>query len=193
MQISVILAHPRPGSFNHAIASAAAEALLNARRTVNFHDLYAEKFDPLLTADELGSEPPTSPQVRAHTREITSADGIVIVHPNWWAQPPAILKGWVDRVIRQGIAYEFRAEGPVGLLKAKAAVVFNTSNTPLDQEMTLYGDPLQNLWKTCIFDFCGIKSFVRRNYTSVIMSTPQQRAAWLADVRDVVASAFAEK
>lgn len=55
-------------------------------------------------------------------------------------QPPAILKGWVDRVIRAGVAYEF-AEGdsgegvPIGLLKAKSALVFNTSNTLEEREL----------------------------------------------------------
>ena len=53
-------------------------------------------------------------------------------------QPPAILKGWIDRVMRPGVAYEFLEGGsgkgvPNGLLKAKAALVFNTSNTPEDR------------------------------------------------------------
>ena len=70
----------------------------------------------------------------------------MIVHPNWWGQPPAILKGWVDRVFRPGIAYRFvegdAGEGvPIGLLKASAAVVFNTSNTPDARERFAFGDP----------------------------------------------------
>jgi len=46
--------------------------------------------------------------IKQHCEEIALVDGIVIVHPNWWGQPPAILKGWVDRVIRPGVAYEFQ-------------------------------------------------------------------------------------
>ena len=62
------------------------------------------------------------------------AEGIIIIHPNWWGMPPAILKGWVDRVMRPGVAYEFlegdSGEGvPRGLLRARRAIVFNTSNT----------------------------------------------------------------
>ena len=130
MQISIILAHPDPGSFNHAIARAAVDRLRGNGHKVRFHDLYAEGFDPLLPASEVPAGAALPPEIEAHCEEIVAADGIVIVHPNWWGQPPAVLKGWVDRVIRPGVAYNFldgdTGEGiPVGLLRVRAAVVFN--------------------------------------------------------------------
>jgi NAD(P)H dehydrogenase (quinone) len=147
MQISIILAHPAPGSINHAIAKAAAEELLRAGHIVRLHDLCAEGFNPLLPAGEIPKAAVLPDDVRIHCEEISQADGIVIVHPDWWGQPPAILKGWVDRVLRPGVAYEFldgdAGEGiPRGLLKARAAVVFNTSNTPAKREAEVFGDPL---------------------------------------------------
>jgi NAD(P)H dehydrogenase (quinone) len=62
---------------------------------------------------------------------LAAADLILVLHPNWWGQLPAILKGWVDRVFRLHTAYSYPAgvgpEGvPVGLLKARVALVFNT-------------------------------------------------------------------
>jgi len=134
MQISIILAHPDPGSFNHAIAQTAVEAIRANGHKVFFHDLYQENFDPLLNHKEMAKDVALPAPIKQHCAEIAMADGIVIVHPNWWGQPPAILKGWVDRVIRPGIAYEFlegdTGEGiPKGLLKARAVLVFNTSNT----------------------------------------------------------------
>ncbi len=134
MRISIILAHPDVQSFNHAIAQTAAEKLKRNGHNVVLHDLCAEGFDPLLPACEFPQQASLPDEIERHCREISAADGIVIVHPNWWGQPPAILKGWVDRVIRPGVAYKFldgdSGEGvPVGLLRAKAAVVFNTSNT----------------------------------------------------------------
>ena len=136
MKLSLILAHPDPGSFNHAIAETARQTLLRSGHTVFFHDLYAENFDPILPAHEIPKDAALSAEIARHCAEIAAADGIIVVHPNWWGQPPAILKGWIDRVIRPGVAYEFLegddGEGvPVGLLKATTAVVFNTSNTPL--------------------------------------------------------------
>ena len=125
--LSVILAHPRHGSFNHAIATTAVQALELQGHEVWFHDLYQENFDPVFLAPERERQAYLPPFLEQHCREIAKAQGIVIVHPNWWGQPPAILKGWVDRVLRPGVAYRFlegdQGDGvPVGLLQAKAAL-----------------------------------------------------------------------
>ena len=132
---------------------------------------------------------------KTHCDEIQKADGIFIVHPNWWGQPPAILKGWVDRVIRAEVAYKFVGEDggegvPVGLLQAKHAIVFNTSNTETNRELAVFGDPLERLWKDCIFDLCGIKSFYRKTFNIMIISTDAQREAWLNEVKETVNKYF---
>jgi putative NADPH-quinone reductase len=194
MRASIILAHPNPKSFNHAIAATAREALQAAGWAVNWHDLYAERFDPLLPAEELARDAILPPEIKRHCDEIVAADGIVIVHPNWWSQPPAILRGWQDRVLRMGIAYRFgtneKGEGvPIGLLAAKWAIVFTTSNTPKDAEIAMFGDPLQNLWTRCVLQFCGVKNTMRRNFDVIITSKPDERTAWLAEARQMVAAA----
>ncbi|MCP4403656.1 MAG: NAD(P)H-dependent oxidoreductase, partial [bacterium] len=132
MNVLVVLAHPNQDSFNHAITSNAIAKLRENGHNIIFHDLYAEEFDPMLPTSELPEGAPITSQVEAHCKELASADGIIIVHPNWWGQPPAIMKGWVDRVFRPGVAYQ-PVEGEAvayGLLKAKWALVFNTSDTP---------------------------------------------------------------
>jgi NAD(P)H dehydrogenase (quinone) len=93
MKISLILAHPHPGSFNHAIADQAADTLRKSGHTVTVHDLYREQFDPLLPFDEILRDAPLPPVIALHCREIAAADGIIFVHPDWWGMPPAILKG----------------------------------------------------------------------------------------------------
>jgi NAD(P)H dehydrogenase (quinone) len=195
MHILVLLAHPWPGSFNHAIAGRARDALSRLGHSAVLRDLHAEGFDPVMPAGELAGGPPDA-SVAAHIAEIKAADGIVIVHPNWWGQPPALLKGWIDRVLRQGVAYEFPegcgAEGvPVGLLKARAAVVFNTSNTPPEREQAVFGDPLELMWRNCVFQFCGVENVSRRMFCTVAGSTDEDRAGWLAEAEAIVASAFA--
>jgi NAD(P)H dehydrogenase (quinone) len=104
MKISIILAHPNTESFNHAIAKAAVDVLMENGHEVCFHDLYAEQFDPLLPYHEFEKDAHLPPEIERYCHEIAASDGIIIVHPNWWGQPPAILKGWVDRVIRPGVA-----------------------------------------------------------------------------------------
>ncbi len=195
MVISVILAHPDERSFNHAIAQMAVETMQANGHQVFSHDLYREGFDPLLTGPEIPKEACLPGLIEKHCAEITAADGIVIVHPNWWGQPPAILKGWVDRVIRPGIAYEFQdgdaGEGvPKGLLNAKAAIVFNTSNTEATRENRVFGDPLETIWKNCIFGLCGVVNIHRRVFSIVVTSTEAQRKQWLNCVRKDVCAFF---
>jgi NAD(P)H dehydrogenase (quinone) len=195
MKISVILAHPDHSSFNNAIGQTVVKQLENNGHSVFFHDLYEENFDPIIGGKEISKDVPLPQLIREHCREITEADGIVIVHPNWWGQPPAILKGWIDRVIRRGIAYEFlegdSGEGtPKGLLKAKAAIVFNTSNTEPEREMNVFGDPLETIWKNCVFGLCGVRLFYRRVFSVIITSSEVQRKQWLNEVKAMINSTF---
>ena len=195
MNILVILGHPDPDSFNHAIASTVCETSRGNGHRVLFHDLYAEEFDPLLTKAEIPEHGLVPESIQRHCEVLQSSDGIVIVHPNWWGQPPAILKGWVDRVIRPGIAYRFEdgdtGDGvPIGLLKAKAALVLNTSNTPDEREQAAFGDPLESLWKRCIFELCGVHIFHRRIFNVTVTSTHDQRQAWLNETRQLVTELF---
>ncbi|NLY00056.1 MAG: NAD(P)H-dependent oxidoreductase [Rhodopirellula sp.] len=191
MKVLVVLGHQSKGSFCHAIADTAMDALSAAGHDLTFHDLYDEQFDPILPHPEIPKQAELPALIRQHCDEVAAADGYVVVHPNWWGQPPAMLKGWIDRVFRQGVTYEFAAGGKInGFLQGKTAQVFTTSNTPRDVELQWFGDPLENLWKTCVFDFCGLKDFERRNFESIVLSAPQQRQDWLAEVQEIIRRRF---
>ncbi len=192
MKVLIILGHPSTDSFNHAIAETCCKRLKENGHTVMFHDLYREGFNPVIESGEIPRDVQLEDElVRKHCRELINSDGIIIVHPNWWGQPPAIVKGWIDRVIRPGIAYKFKegdsGEGvPVGLLKAKAALVFNTSNTSEKRENSIFKDPLETIWRNCIFDFCGVKQFSRKIFRIVVTSDLQQRRLWLAETEQAI-------
>src|SRR5512138_3995836 len=175
MKILILLAHPARGSLNHALADAAAQAARRLGHDVTLRDLYAERFDPILPGPEIPKSAPLPAPLRSHCDDLASAEGIVVVHPNWWGQPPAILTGWIDRVVRPGVAYEFQegdsGEGvPVGLLRARTPVVLNSSNIPPVREREGFGDPLDSIWCRCVFDLCGVKH-VRRKTCSVIVTS----------------------
>jgi NAD(P)H dehydrogenase (quinone) len=198
VNISVILGHPNKGSFNHAIAETAVTVLRENNHHVTFHDLYAENFDPLLPAREFPKNAVPDPAIQQHCAEIAVADGIIIIHPNWWGQPPAVLKGWIDRILRPGVAYEFfecdKGEGvPRGLLQATAALVFNTSDTPAEREKAVFGDPLELIWKNCIFGLCGIQTFYRATFGVMVTSTQSMRETWLQEVRKTVSLYFPDQ
>jgi NAD(P)H dehydrogenase (quinone) len=195
MKIIVILAHPHQGSFNHAIAGCVCRTLTESGHTVSFHDLYEEGFDPVLPYREIPRDALLPDTIQRHCTEIAEAGGLVFVHPDWWGMPPAILKGWVDRVLRPGLAYRFSegdgGEGvPEGLLKVNTALVLNTSNTPAARETEVFGDPLERLWRDCICRFCGVKNFRRRMFQMIVTSSESQRVEWLSEVRELTELSF---
>jgi putative NADPH-quinone reductase len=161
---------------------------------VQFHDLYKEGFDPLLKPEELNGEFEPEGLLKVHCDELKAADGVVIVHPNWRDQAPAILKGWVDRVIRSGVAFEFSGEeGEEGhclpLLKTKQVTVFNTSDCSWDNEMEL-GDPLDGFWKRIVFGGCGVQKVLRKNFYNVFLSTEEERKEWLELVTEMMKEGY---
>jgi NAD(P)H dehydrogenase (quinone) len=195
MNILIILAHPDTKSFNHAIADTCRNRLIDNGHSVVYHDLYKENFNPTIDPIEIPKQGLTDKSVQGHCDDLINSDGIIIVHPNWWGQPPAILKGWIDRVIRPGIAYEFEegdnGEGaPIGLLKAKVGIVFNTSNTSTERENKIFKDPLETIWKNCIFDFCGVKQFDRKMFRIIVTSDLKLRQQWLSEVEEMIDKYF---
>ena len=195
MNILIILGHPDTKSFNHAIAEICDEQLKQNGHQVVFHDLYKENFDPIIETAEIPKHSEIDDVIQQHCNDLVKSDGIVIIHPNWWGQPPAIMKGWIDRVIRPGVAYEF-AEGdngegtPIGLLKAQVGLVFNTSNTSEYRENNIFKDPLETIWKNCIFDFCGVKKFERKMFRIIVTSDLKQRQAWLNETKELIDKYF---
>ncbi len=201
MKIFSIVAHPRRTSFCHAISEAARCALARSGHDIVHHDLYAEGFDPCLKEEEAYSigddleaalSRGTDPVTRRHRREIAEAEGLLIVHPNWWGKPPAILSGWLDRILVPGVAYRLTtADGlPEGLLSIRTALVLNTSDTPEERERTDLGDPLELIWGRCVLPYCGVNHYVRHVFRPVIGSSDAQRRQWLSDTEVVSRTAF---
>ena len=78
-------------------------------------------------------------------------------------------------------------------LKAKAALVINTSNTGTEREKSVFGDPLETLWKNCIFGLCGVTNFHRITFNIIVTSTDEQRKQWLREVKEIVINLFNER
>jgi NAD(P)H dehydrogenase (quinone) len=187
VKISLILSHPNPGSYNHALAAELRQALSKAGHQVALHDLHAEGFDPVYGAEEHRSDASLPPLVASHVEEICAAEGLVIIHPNYWNRPPAMLCGWTDRVLREGRAFRFVTDGrggarPEGLLGLRFALVVTTANTPRDVEVRYYGDPLDLHWRKVVLGLCGVPRIERLSLCPIITSSPKERAAWLSEV-----------
>ncbi|MDR1962858.1 MAG: NAD(P)H-dependent oxidoreductase [Planctomycetaceae bacterium] len=191
MKILLILAHPKPGSFNHSLAETALRTLRELGHEVMFHDLYQERFDPVLPVDEERLDESELPEfLRQYLAEVRESQGLIFVHPNWWGGPPAILRGWIDRVFRQNSVYNFTPDGVISYIGDKIVQVFSTSNTPHEIETEVYGNPLEKFWKVIVFGLLGSKSFERRNFGSIILSTPEERRLWLNEVETTLRQRF---
>jgi NAD(P)H dehydrogenase (quinone) len=179
MKIVEILCHPRPGSFNLALAATARQTLQSLGHEVFLHDLYREGFDPVLGAPELARSISLDGLVQVHCTELSSSDGLLVFHPDWWGQPPAMLKGWIDRVFRQGVAYDsdgedFGERKWTPLLSGKKGLVFCTS----DARENDTPDTLDTLWTKAVLGRCGMESacFVIKDLTRTDTASRRQ---WL--------------
>jgi NAD(P)H dehydrogenase (quinone) len=191
MTASIILAHPYDKSFNHAIFNKIINTLKDNNIYTYSHDLYKEKYNPVLTKEELGKKPTKDKKVREYTKELLESELLIFIHPNWWGQPPAILKGYIDRVIRPPHAYDFNENDtgggiPIGKLENKIGIVFNTSNTEEKRENNYFNDPLQFIWEKCVFGFCGITKTYRKMYRIIADSSEKERKEWLEDVEQMI-------
>jgi NAD(P)H dehydrogenase (quinone) len=183
MDILVVLCHPLPGSLNHATAERVVGTLTELGHRPRFHDLYGEGFDPVLSGEELRRGVSFDEAVLAHAGEVTACRGIVLIHPDWWGLPPALLKGWVDRVFRPGVVYEFEGEeflrkSRLPLLGGHTALVFATSEASAEEDPGL----LERFWREAVFRYCGIERTECRILRSLHRLEQGERSAWLRDV-----------
>ncbi len=126
----VILSHPGPDSFNHSVARAYCDAVRGAGQEAVLRDLYATGFDPVLKAEERPgpAQAHLLPDVADELDVIRGSDVFVLVYPIWFGGPPAMLKGYVDRVLGAGITPRSEMDRtPTGLLGRKTLLGFTTS------------------------------------------------------------------
>src|SRR3954452_19559517 len=136
MDVLVVCAHPDEDSFNHAIAAAVEKGCARAGHDATTLDLYALGFRAAMTTEEHrsyhGEQPLLDPLVAHHAELVSRAQTLVFVYPTWWSQPPAILRGWLERVMVPGVAFDFDAKGKVrpGLRHVQRIIGISTYGAP---------------------------------------------------------------
>jgi putative NADPH-quinone reductase len=111
MKVLVVHAHPSTTSFSRAIADTAETALRRSGHEVTMVHLDDDGFRPAMSAEECLAYDTDTPildaQVTVYADLVRATEALVFVYPTWWAAPPAILKGWLERVLVPGVAFTF--------------------------------------------------------------------------------------
>lgn len=171
MNILIVYAHPNPDSFNRAILERVQAALIDKGYQVRVRDLYAMGFDPVLSGNDLVDIDvgKLADDVAVEQDMLRWATGLLFIYPVWWFDRPAILKGWFDRVLTRGFAFDYSEDGAVGLLtQQKAAVIMTTGGTDFDFEDMDIETLLVHPVTEGTLKFCGIQDTAHQ----VLMGVP---------------------
>ncbi len=196
MNILIVYAHPNPDSFNGAILEAADAALRERGHAVRIHDLYQMRFRAVLDSEDLlrnwrGDLPD---DILREQEAVSWAQGLVFIYPVWWFGPPAILKGWIDRVFVRKFAFDFTAAGMQGLLAQDRALIINTlGGDEATYQREHWHELLVRPIAEGVLGACGIRQVVHRSFYAVTTVSHAERRAMLEDVRTLAARFFEDK
>ena len=190
MKHAVILAHPKATSFNASIARICVETLRAMGHEVIERDLYAIDFDPRLQAQEIPSAGgfQAAPDVVAERKRLADVDSFIFVYPFWFNAPPAILKGYVDRVFAMGFGYAPGIHGAEPLLSGKTLMSFSTSGAP-DQWVNSSGalTALMTVFDHHVGAVCGLRLADHEHFGGIASNMAQEPAD---DILDQVRAAL---
>jgi NAD(P)H dehydrogenase (quinone) len=169
MRVLVVACHPVPDSFSASLRDTTVATLRARGHEVRVTDLEAEGFDPRFTAEERRlhlADSSTKPSVARHGEDLAWCQMLVLVYPTWWGGQPARLKGWIDRVWINGVAWELPegANRLYGRLRRLRRIVVVTTHGSSKFVNALQGEP-------------G-KRVISRSLR--LMCSPFTRVTWLA-------------
>ena len=172
MKHLIIYTHFNPDSFTKAVTDKLIDTAKAKGHEIKIIDLYADQFDPVLTPEN----------ILAYQELIKWADHYSVVYPLWWGQMPAILKGFIDRVFANGVAFQYGPEGPKGLLGGRSArVIINTGTPDIYYEQTGMHKAQVRVNDAGVFGFCGIDTEVTF-FGDVAMGSDDLRKSYLKQV-----------
>ena len=170
MRVLVIHCHPDPESFNRVLLNTAVGALTAVGHVVDLIDLYADGFDARLSAAERAvyetADPILDPLVRKYADLVLGAEALVFVYPTWWWGMPAMLKGWLERVMVTGVA--FTLNPATGKVKPNLNKVIRVVG------ITTYGSPR---WAMFGFNDAGRRLVTR--CVRILANRVRCRSKWL--------------
>lgn len=176
-RILLLIGHPGSDRYTHALAERYTVGARAAGADVEVLDLATLAFDPNLRTDEDALEP----DLERASRSILAADHLAFFFPMWWAGPPALLKGFVDRVLLPGFAFRYPPGSaiPEGLLRGRSARVVVTMDSPGWYYRLARRRSLHHAFSGGTLKFCGIGPIRETTVTSLRALSEPKRLRWL--------------
>lgn len=190
--VLVVYTHPVKTSFNRAILAEVEKGLAEAGHSIKVADLYAEGFQCAMTEEDFGQfeDKPLPADILKEQARVEWSDAVVLIFPMWWWTVPAMLKGWIDRVMSYGWAW-FDPEDPnSGFLKDRKVLVLTTAGaTEAALEKRGYDTAFHTQLNVGTFDYCGFKDVTTRIFYEVDdPSADALRRAYLDEARALARS-----
>jgi NAD(P)H dehydrogenase (quinone) len=190
----VVVAHPSTDSYCRALAARAETGLLAAGHEVVVLDLYALGVRAAMTTEEReayhGASPIRDPLIADHAALVQRAEALVFVYPTWWSGLPAILKGWLERVMVPGVGFvldERTNKVRPGLRQMRHLVGISTYGSPRGY-VRLVNDNGRRVVTRALRMSCGFRARTTwLGLYAIDTSTPAQRQAFLAHVEQKMA------
>lgn len=182
MRVLYVYCHPVPESFHGAIRSAAIAALEHVGHEVDLMDLYADGFDPVMSAGMRRSYHDTTCNrtgLEDYVARLQACEAIVVQFPTWVFGPPAMLKGWFDRVMMPGVSIDLSDPARVKTLLGNIRKIAGISTYGRPRWMALYmGDPSRMMIKRYLKRLTGGKASARYHalYDMNVASDDQRKA-----------------
>ena len=187
MKVLVVFTHPSENSFNHALLENIVSGLKQAKHEVRIKDLYKDNFNPILSGDDLTQIHANNipENIAKEQQQLLWAESLVFIYPLWWFDRPAMLKGWFDIVLTNGLAFEYSSEGVKGLLKHKKALVIITAGG--SKQYFIDNDALQLIHRPVTdgtLSFCGIENVSHQIYYNIANLTKAEREDILTETKN---------
>jgi NAD(P)H dehydrogenase (quinone) len=149
VKVLIVVAHPMSESFTLARVRRFADGVAAAGHEAEVANLYEEGFDPVVSVQEMAlwRQGEVPPEVRAYQERLRQSDALVLAYPVWWNMPPAILAGWLQRVLTTGFAFRHEGGRTEGLLRMRAQLLVSVGTQGRDDVdlQTLYFEPLHGV------------------------------------------------
>ncbi len=186
-KIFIVYGHYNDKSFNAAIKNIFIKTSEEKGNEIDCLDLYKEKFDPVFSGEKPDSV------VIDHQKRIEKSDVIVLIAPIWNFRMPAIVEGWIDKVLSPPWAFRFKKifgnyGYPIGNLKGKKAVVFCTYGSPQFAIRTFFLNMPTKRLRRGVFNICGIDDVVYKRFFAVPFVSEEKRKKFLEVVKKTAQS-----